>query len=258
MSTLLVADKRGKTLLRKNMAGRQRLSIGTSRQCHLSIRANSISKRHGLFFRHAHRWWVIDTASRHGTWIGPDRVLLAPFPDDSWVRLGPAYLWIEPRDDDPPATPSPSLAAPGPFLALSDPVGFRLIHIDLSERDLLTIGRSEACDLVLPDPCLADLHLILYREARQWYAADCGSQSGTRLGRVKLQWNRFRPHTLLQVGAAVGWLSDGPARSPAALGVGGPPSPEEPDLRPLSAFLDAEEVNPAAATVGWPMTRRAG
>lgn len=48
-------------------------------------------------------------------------------------------------------------------------------------NESFTIGRDEACDLVLPDMTVSRSHAGLRREAGRWLLSDAGSTNGTRL-----------------------------------------------------------------------------
>jgi len=54
------------------------------------------------------------------------------------------------------------------------------------ERDLITIGRSQDCDLVLPDTHASRRHAELRRFGNQWLLTDLGSNNGTFVAGTRL------------------------------------------------------------------------
>jgi pSer/pThr/pTyr-binding forkhead associated (FHA) protein len=61
------------------------------------------------------------------------------------------------------------------------------------ERGLLTIGRSQDCDLVLQDTQASRHHAELRRYGDQWLIVDLGSTNGTMVGGMRLPPGEARP-----------------------------------------------------------------
>jgi len=51
----------------------------------------------------------------------------------------------------------------------------------------LRIGRSEGCDLTLPDPTVSRLHAVVRRRQDRWFITDRGARHGTYLNDVRLE-----------------------------------------------------------------------
>jgi len=61
------------------------------------------------------------------------------------------------------------------------------------DRGLLTVGRGQDCDLVLPDTQVSRHHADLRRQGDQWLVVDLGSTNGTFVGGARLRPNEACP-----------------------------------------------------------------
>jgi ABC-type multidrug transport system ATPase subunit len=51
--------------------------------------------------------------------------------------------------------------------------------IDLTDKSLVTIGRTAQCDIVIPSPLVSALHAKLFKDPSGWVIEDCNSTNGT-------------------------------------------------------------------------------
>jgi pSer/pThr/pTyr-binding forkhead associated (FHA) protein len=68
------------------------------------------------------------------------------------------------------------------------------------EGESFTIGRSDACDLVLGDQSVSRRHAQLSRTSVGWLLSDLGSTNGTRVNGWRVKQVRVRPGDRVQVG----------------------------------------------------------
>lgn len=94
MPELVIAQKSGNVLLRVNLHQRTKLILGRSERCDIRLKGPSISGKHALLVEEAGRWLIIDLGSRHGVWVGDQRVRAAICTEEVPVRLGDLYLWF--------------------------------------------------------------------------------------------------------------------------------------------------------------------
>lgn len=227
MPDLLVSNADGETIAECPLQPRTALTVGRSDGNDLIVPVDSVSRRHVLVFDHAGKWFAADLGSRRGLENDQGSTRFHAFTsDDSWVQMGPAYLWLVgapppparvctpliptaqpsavnlPYDFAKPETEFPHASAtPNPFfLAFSrknEPTS-RLIDLTLVDR--LIIGRDPSCDLVIDDPNVSRLHAVIYREGRRFVIADAGSSKGLRADGTRWLRKRLEAGTLLQFG----------------------------------------------------------
>ncbi len=93
------------------------------------------------------------------------------------------------------------------------------------DRGLLTIGRGQDCDLVLPDTQVSRHHAELRRHGDQWLVVDLGSTNGTFVGGARLRPNEacpLLPGTPVQIGDTQLTLEEEPSQPLASQGVSAP------------------------------------
>jgi pSer/pThr/pTyr-binding forkhead associated (FHA) protein len=230
MPELLVSNADGDTIAECPVKPRAALTVGRSDGNDLIVPVDSVSRRHVLVFDHAGTWFAADLGSRLGLENDRGSTRFHAFTgDDSWVQMGPAYLWLVgapppparirtsllptaqpsavnlPHDFGKPETEfPPASATPQPcFLAFSrknEPTS-RLVDLTLVDR--LIIGRDPSCDLIIDDPDVSRLHAVIYREGSRFVIADAGSSKGLRVDGSRWLRKRLEPNTLLQFGSIV-------------------------------------------------------
>jgi pSer/pThr/pTyr-binding forkhead associated (FHA) protein len=247
MPTLLVAKRDGTVRSRVDLANRLKLTIGRSKRCDLSLQSSSISRRHALLFYFSNRWHLVDTGSKTGIFQGSDRWHHVVLKADAWVRLGPAYLWLDDSDKKStvgqlrveqmePRTLDPSMALEGFDHALAGEVGVAgtpdangdegpsdesvtlviadaaagsLQRVELGERELTTVGRSTQCDIVLHDPDVSPIQCVLYTEQSGWCVAHAGKTLHSTRVEGRPSWRkRLEAETLVRIGSSLLWLEN--------------------------------------------------
>lgn len=90
---LVIAKADGAALLRVDLRGRQKVTLGRSRKCDVRLTGPGISRHHAIIFEEAGRWMLLDTSARNGVWNGQERIKIAILSSDRPLRVGEAYLW---------------------------------------------------------------------------------------------------------------------------------------------------------------------
>jgi len=68
---------------------------------------------------------------------------------------------------------------------------------------IVTLGRSRACDCVVPEPSVSRRHAELRRDGEQWLLRDLGSRNGTRVNGLRvLEETEVRPGDRVSLGGA--------------------------------------------------------
>jgi len=90
------------------------------------------------------------------------------------------------------------MAGPPKLIVLSEQLrgqSFELVE------DQYTIGRSEECDICIPDPTVSSLHCTLVRDPDGTYrVVDNGSTNGTRINGVRVEEQKLVNSDIVQVG----------------------------------------------------------
>lgn len=93
-------------------------------------------------------------------------------------------------------------------------------------KPVLTIGRREACDIVLRFANVSGQHCQLSIESGYWYCQDLNSQNGTKVNGHRVVRKRLDPGDLLSIARHKYTIH----YSPVELGATGPPPSDEADL----------------------------
>lgn len=243
MPNLLVSRRNGDLVISVELKRRRKVTVGRSGRCDLHLDAPAISRRHALLIQHGTEWLALDTASTTGLHVpgqsdaAGERVVCAALSAESWVRLGPAYLWLDRPPGSAPAAPA-SHAEAGelpPLLRVYDLEGRPRRVVPLSGVEAVTVGRDDACDIVLADAALSRLHTIIYLEGQRWCVADADSSSGTLVEGKRARRRRLADHMIMRIGAHLLQVQG------CMLGRGDDIS------APISAFIDALDEEPAGA-----------
>ena len=74
------------------------------------------------------------------------------------------------------------------------------IEIDLDEGRRYVLGKGEACDIVLQDPCVSRVHCVLERHGPALFVRDSGSRNGTFVNDRRVECGELTPGTVLGLG----------------------------------------------------------
>ncbi len=253
MPELIVAGNDGAVISRHSLAHTNKLTIGRSPHCDVTLQASSISRHHAILFAHEDSWCFLDTGSTTGAHNDDGPVNLAIMTPDVWIRIGPAYLWFSPgskrdsiSDILPDSGDSDSAIVRGANLR-----GLPLFQTPLiNDQKCFTIGRSESCQITLSDPGASRLHAVFYLEDTQWYIADANSAGGTLYDGRRITRKRLRDGGFIRIGETILSIHIGDSDQPPALmdsdseGSKHPPDLiDDPEI--LSSFLDQAPSRPS-------------
>ncbi len=96
---IVIATAEGGVLLRVDLRGRQKLSLGRSKKCDVRLRGPGISRHHAILIEEAGRWVLIDTSAGNGVWLKHERVKVSPLAPDQPLRIGDSFLWFFGRNE---------------------------------------------------------------------------------------------------------------------------------------------------------------
>ena len=255
MADLLISNVDGDTLAETPLGSRCAITIGRSEGNDLVINNDSVSRRHVLVFDHDGTFYATDLGSKTGLCDEQGATRFHAFTSkDSWVRMGPAFLWVvgaatqqqQERPSlhaDSPASPihlAREFSKPPEMMprSVENPLPCHLVFqengnairlLDLTHVGRLTIGRGRSCDLTIDDPAVSRLHCLIYREGSRFFIADAGSSQGLRADGSRWLRKRLETGTLLQFGRITARVL----------------APESPvDLPGAAADMHREEIDP--------------
>ncbi|HET6423062.1 MAG TPA: FHA domain-containing serine/threonine-protein kinase [Planctomycetaceae bacterium] len=111
-----------------------------------------------------------------------------PLPGTPVRIAGRALTWDEESTDNAPA----SLILKWGTLTIRIP----------AERQELSVGRSEACDLQVLESAVSSRHCRLHVEGRQWWLTDLKSRNGTRVGGKPVQRHALQCGDVIDIGSS--------------------------------------------------------
>jgi pSer/pThr/pTyr-binding forkhead associated (FHA) protein len=215
MAVLTVTERNGDVKARLNLRGRRAVTIGRSPRNFLTLTSSSISRRHALLFEHDGGWHLVDLGSRGGIYSGASRVHWMRLEPGTWARMGPAYLWLLAEGGSTLGAGAPEPASDRPsndaVIAILEPGAGSLRRQALS-GELVTMGRSPRCDVILADAAASRLHCVLYREQHAWMVANASpNPRGTRFAGRPTWRRRLTPERPIRAGDTAFWLERAPA-----------------------------------------------
>lgn len=102
-----------------------------------------------------------------------------------------------------------------PDLILSNSNGDTLAEIRIGQQGLVTVGRSEGNDLVIPSDLASRRHAIVFEHEQRWFTADLGSKSGLCNVAGGTRFHEFTTaEDWVRLGPAYLWLHGAPAAEP--------------------------------------------
>lgn len=187
---------------------RMAYSLGRSNRCSIPLEPRSVSRRHGLLFRHDGSWWLADCGSTRGLRVEAGPTRFAPLTPERWIGIGPLVCWLIPSTvnvgelgsqangqtggggvaTDPLAgfDVEDSVDLSGEHAALNETPGDHLLlePVDPARRaiepprlihlegvDHVTVGSGPGCAIRLASGGgVRPLHMVVYREPRTWVA----------------------------------------------------------------------------------------
>ena len=106
MAEMVIASAAGDVLLRVNLEGREKLTLGRSPRCDVRLRGTKVARHHALLFTEHGQWVIAGLTRTPAVWIGTRPTCMARVNEEEPVRLGDAFLWFfDLTTDDPPPLP---------------------------------------------------------------------------------------------------------------------------------------------------------
>lgn len=144
----------------------------------VSLYSPIVSRQHGMFTNYEGQWYFTDNPnSLNGTFYNGEKIKapmngkqkLVMLNDGDMLRIDSMNLNM-PNEDGVLILFTTSTVTEGVWTSYS-----------LKAREVTTIGRAEACDIVQPLPYFSDLHAKLTYLNGDYYLTDCDSTAGTYL-----------------------------------------------------------------------------
>jgi len=210
VAELLISNPDGSVIAQRKLNPVRGYWIGRESSCDIVIDNAAVSRRHAFVFQSNGRWLACDAGTTGGLETENGAVRCAPLSADSWVGVGPAYLWLsgaggqvpEWIDARPAAAESgrpvrlarlsiEQLDAVDPtpvseVLTIADSAGNVHLCADLAGigairgggSPRIAIGRANSVDLQLCHPSVDPLHCVLSVGSERWSLIDAGSGAG--------------------------------------------------------------------------------
>ncbi len=210
VAELLISNPDGSVLAQRKLNPIRGYWIGRESSCDVVIDNPAVSRRHAFVFQSNGRWLACDAGTMAGLETEGGSVRCAPLSSDSWVGVGPAYLWLSGGSPTNPdwidARPTTGEAGspvrlarlmieeleetePAPVtevLTVSDSSGNIHLCADLGGiaatrgggSPRITVGRANTMDLQLCHPSVDALHCVLSVGSERWSMIDAGSTAG--------------------------------------------------------------------------------
>lgn len=93
-----------------------------------------------------------------------------------------------------------------PELVIATAAGSVLLRVDLRDRDKLTIGRSDKCDVRLKGAAVSRHHGLLVNESGRWCLFDLSARSGVWMGDEHHRIVEMRDDVPVRIGDVYVWL----------------------------------------------------
>ncbi len=261
----------GPYLHRQVALSRQIVLLGRERDNDILLETDLASRYHAELRLERGRAYLLDRGSMNGTSVNGQKIWgLTPLHDGDLLEIGGQRFRYE---DLRPQADRARAAAPGegaegeqtretdalPAVVASPPppvFAGRLVlgggpgagQVFALNKAILTIGRGEACDVVIPDTSISRQHAQIIRQEMGWYVQDLGSRNGTSLNGQRLSApQRLEDGDTLTIGnIPLRYLASDSAEEGAAV--------EEPATETLPATNEtaAEAPTPATPTQALP------
>ena len=150
------------------------LTIGRSDANDLILQDASISNQHSkIYWAHGH-YWIKDCESKNGTKVNGVLIQTAKLKHGSEITIGRhSFVFFNPREN---TNLSYLFCASGEQGGTEFPLN----------KDNITIGSSNTCDISLHTKGISKLHARIYQEKDKFFLQDCNSTNGTFVNDKKI------------------------------------------------------------------------
>lgn len=214
--------------------------LGRAEDNELVLADIGVSRRHARITVEPQQVKIEDLGSGNGTFVRSRRIDQHVIADGDEVLVEPFTLVFRITGaDSATADDDETIRAPGPEEMAAAPVrlvvlaGHRLAPFYPLGGAPLTMGRSEARDVVLFDPAASRGHCRIERRGDGYWLVDLGSANGTYVNNQRARENLLAPGDLVRIGATEFRfeMSSAPTPAPAAWApppAAPPPTPYQP------------------------------
>jgi len=174
---------------------------GRAEDCEIVLADVGVSRRHARIRVDPREVQVEDLQSGNGTFMGPRRITAVGLKDGDEVRIDPFVLSFRlVHAGSQPAAARMAL----PSVARLEVVSAHAIgkgNFPLPADGILTMGRAENNDIVLPEPQASRNHAEVVGSAGTWVLRDKGSANGTEVNGHPIKERRLQEGDKLRIGA---------------------------------------------------------
>ena len=169
---------------RRMLLPRGDVVLGRAEDADVVLSDVGVSRRHAKIAVSSEGVRIDDLESGNGTFIGARKVAGTPLKDGDEIRIDPFVLTFRMVYEGAKA-PVPHLALP--TIARLEVVSAHAIgkgNFTLPVEGVLTLGRAEDNDIVLPEPSSSRHHAEVHGAGGAWVVRDLGSANGTLINGV--------------------------------------------------------------------------
>lgn len=161
--------------------------IGRHTNNQLILKDSSVSNVHAIIDTEGERYIIRDNESTNGIRVNSKRVRTAELKDGDEVTIGRwKSVFLQPEKEE---------------------VSYSLRFLNSDRKDeiveihhSLTIGRSDANDLILQDASISNQHSKIYWAHGHYWIKDCESKNGTKVNGVLIQTARLKHGSEITIG----------------------------------------------------------
>ena len=186
------------------------LTIGRADDCTLVLPDSQVSRHHARLERRGESYWIVDTGSANGVWVGEARVAEAPLVHGARFRLGSTVFEFvaPPAFEATIVAASPlsaaSVAAPPEFIVKVSASKGGPVAVGAEFRvtaGAATFGRGEDCTIPLKDTSVSRRHArVEVVEDGRFRVSDTGSANGVWIGERRVKEEVIGPGEAFRVG----------------------------------------------------------
>ncbi len=161
-------------------------SFGRGRSCDVQLSSQLASRAHAVISRRKKGWFITDTNSKSGTYVNGERITepVQIYHDDNISMGGVDYVFIAPhaRKDSRISYRDKVKITGEESYIINKATGYKYSI----EDGQLTIGRSDANDIVISDPRVSRSHALIQRTSDGWFVVDTDSAAGVGVNGYKV------------------------------------------------------------------------